>query len=178
MRKLITIIALSLVPLVATAAEEVTPIGNNGVLLNAVALNAGASSLTFYLGKDTKDATPTSATDTSTGNVRLRDFDYIRLEVSYDYTATELTITLTCTEGQTRATATGVIPTATYASGVYTLAVGGVITTPSMAADTIYPVVFKTRHADVIKCVVSSSGAPGATDKVTVTGWAIKSKGI
>jgi len=156
----------------AFAAQETVPLGT---LLDAVALNAGASYLTFYIGKYTRGGTPTSATDASeAGSPAVRGFDRIKLEVSYDYGATTVALTLTCTEGQTRSTATGVITTSTYNAGTYTLEASGVITTPSMAADTIYPIEFYTRHAPVIKCIVSSSGSPGATDKVTVTGWAIK----
>jgi hypothetical protein len=158
----------------AFAAEEVVSLGT---LLDGVALNSSASSMTFYVGRRVNDSNPTSSTDSSSGDA-VKDFDKIRLEVSFDYGATSVALTLTCMDGQTRATATGRIPAATYDSGTYTLEWAGVVTSPSMSADTIYSIEFRTRQAEVIKCVLSSSGSPGASDKVTVTGWITRSKGV
>jgi len=168
------LLAVALASQQASAAEEVVSLGT---LLDDVALNSSASSLTFYIGRRVNDSNPTSSTDSSSGDA-VKEFDKVRLEVSFDYGATSVALTLTCTEGQTRATATGRIPTATYDSGTYTLEWAGVVTSPSMSADTIYPIEFRTRQAEVIKCVISSSGSPGASDKVSVSGWVTKSKGV
>jgi hypothetical protein len=172
--RLLLTIAVLLTPCMAGASETV-PLGT---LLSAVPLNGAASTLTFYVGQNVdcgrnNSCAPTSATDTSTG-ASIRDYDKLRLELSFDYTAQAGAITLTCTEGQTRATATGRMSTATLASGAYTLAWSGVVTTPSMSEDTIWPVVLNLRSTPVVKCVVSHGGTPGATDKITVTGWLVK----
>jgi len=172
MKKLLVALILGLA-LPVQSAENVTMAGAPGALLDAVALNAAASALTFYIGPRIQDASPTSSTSTTSGS-EVKGFDKVRLEINYDYGATTVALTLTCTEGQTRAASAGKITTATYSSGAYTLEWAGVVTSPSMSADTVYQIEFLSRHAQVIKCVVSSSGSPGATDKVTVTGWLIK----
>jgi len=176
MRNLIIALCL-LAPTTGMAQAKHRQVRKLATLLDAVALNAAAASRTFYIGaRDdcgrNNSCDPTSATDTSKGDA-VTAFDAVGLELSFDYTANAGAITLTCTEGQTRATATGRIPTATLASGTYTLAWSGVVTSPSLSADTIWRVEFNLGAAPVTKCVVSHGGTPGATDKITVTGWLI-----
>jgi hypothetical protein len=133
-------------------------------LLNAVALNAGATALTFYIG-------PTLPTCYGVRGRRVLEFNRVTLSASFDYTATPGTITLTCTGGSTQATATSYLTTCTVATGTCTLNWSGVSVTPSMSADTGWLVTMGTQNAPVIKCIASHSGAPGATDKITVVGW-------
>jgi len=171
MKRIITVGLLLLLALPAHATK-VIPVGT---LLDAVALNAGAASLTFYVGQKhdcgvNNSCAPTSSTDTSKGESVI-EASALRLEVAFDYTAQAGTITLTCTEGATRATATATPASATLSSGTYTLAWGGVVVTPSLSADKTWPVVINLNATPVVKCVASHGGTPGATDKITVKGW-------
>ena len=165
------ILALFLFPSLASASR-ITPVGT---LLDDVALNGAAATRTFYVGRKVdcgrnNSCDPTSATATPTGDL-VRDYNKLRLMLTFDYTAQAGAITLTCTEGSTRTLATGVPSTATLSSGTYTLAWSGVVVTPSMSADTKWPVVINLNATEVVKCVVSHGGTPGATDKITVVGW-------
>jgi hypothetical protein len=178
MRNSIIALCLLLAPALVFAEGKrvVTPLGT---LLSDVAMNGAAATMTFYIGRradcgysGANSCSPTSTNDNSTG-AEVSSYTAVGLEIDFDYTAQAGAITLTCTEGQTRATATGRIPTATLASGTYTLAWSGVVTSPSLSADTIWYVEFNLGGAPVTKCVMSHGGTPGATDTITVTGWLI-----
>lgn len=127
--------------------------------LNAVALNAGASSLTFYIDYAAIKAA-----------YEMRGPATLGFDMYFDYAATAGTITTTCTVGATQATATRSLTTCTVSSGTCTLNNSGIIVHSSMSADTYWfqelglPV-----SVPVIKCVVAHGGSPGATDKITVS---------
>ena len=167
---LVTLLSLSAM---AQGQHRVTPLGT---LLSAVALNGLEATRTFYVGAKVdcginNSCAPTSTTDTSTGDPIL-GYSALRLELNFTHNANGA-ITVTCTEGSTRATATGTPSSATLASGTYTLAWSGVVTTPTLTGNKIWPVVINLNMAPVVKCVVSHGGVPGATDTITVKGWLI-----
>lgn len=154
-----------------SAANRSLPIG---ALLSDVALNGAAATRTFYVGRRhdcgiNNSCDPTSATDNSSGEA-VSTFSAVRLELDYSHNNNGA-LTLTCTEGATRAAATGVPVTSTEASGTYTLAWSGVAVTPSLSGDKKFALVFNLRSAPVVKCVVSHGGAPDADDTITVKGW-------
>jgi hypothetical protein len=175
MRNTIIALCLLLVPALGLA-QDAHKTARLGTLLNAAALNG--SSLTFYVGlradcgaSSVNSCDPTSTTDNSTGDY-VQAYSKLRLRMDYSH-ANNGAITLTCTEGMTRAGADGTPSTATLASGTYTLAWSGVVTTPSLTGNTVWPIVLNTNGAPVIKCVVSHGGTPNASDTITVTGWLI-----
>lgn len=165
-----TLVLLALAAPLPAAAQQQHKATSVGTLLSAASL---ASSKTFYVGRNrdcgiNNSCSPTSTTDTSTGDPLL-GFSSLRLELNYTHSSNG-TVTLTCTEGSTRATATGTPSTATLASGTYTLAWSGVVVTPTLTASRIWPVVINLNLAPVLKCVVSHSATAGS---ITVKGWLI-----
>ena len=132
---------------------------NLGTLLDAVALNG--TDLTFYVG-------PTLSGET---NVVTR-YRYLLLDFTYTYANTG-TITATCTGGPTQALATATLTTCTVSSGTCNLNWGGVITTPSLTASKHWDVPLGIGGRPVIKCVMSHSGSPSASDILTVKGWLV-----
>lgn len=147
-----------------------------GALLDGVALNAGAASLTFYIGKGIdcgrgNSCDPTSATDNSTGEEVI---GYTALRLEFDYThANNGAITLTCTDGSTRADADHTITSSSLSSGTYTLDWSGVVSTASLTTDKDWSLVLNLNISPVLKCVLSHGGTPNASDLITVRGWLI-----
>ena len=164
-------IPFCLVLLIASVANAQHKNVSLGKLLDDVALNAAAGSRTFYVGPRTMCDSATSATATCTGD-QLRGYAALRLELAFTHAANGA-ITLTCTEGATRATATFRPTTSTEASGTYTLAMSGVVSTASLSTSASWAIVANIRSADVIKCVASHGGTATANDKLTITGWLI-----
>lgn len=169
MRKLLLALAVLLAPSVLFAQTAISPAWipaqcAGDYLLEAVALNAGASSLTFYVGPKTPSCQGISGKP-------VEIYDRLLLEVYFDYGATAGTITMTCTVGQTQATAIYSPTTCTMSSGTCTINMSGVAVTASLSADTYWQDLRGTLGNPVVKCVVAHGGAPGATDKISVKGY-------
>lgn len=168
MRNLILAILIALPVTAAAGGQHRTE--TLATLLDGVSL---ASSQTFYIGRfencgRNNSCQPTSTTDTSKGDPLL-GYTSVRLEFDYTHSSSG-TITLTCTEGATRATATGTPSTATLSGGTYTLAWSGVVVTPTLEASRKFPIVINLNLAPVLRCVVTHSASAGT---LTVKGWLI-----
>ena len=160
---LITALVLGVLtsPAYAGEVEPVVRYHNLGTLLSGAALNGSASSLTFTVGP-------------AVGSSTLLAYSTLVLRVAYTH-ATNGTLTLTCTEGATAATATASLTTGTVSSGTYTLAWGGVIVTPTLAASKTFKAELGVYGSQALSCVVAHSGAATANDTVTITGFLLGS---
>ncbi len=156
MRNLLLILCLALVPNLAqagTTQKTFTKIG----ALSAVAMNAGAPALTFYI--DYKVHGHPYA---------MRGPSVLLMNMQYDYTSQAGTITTTCYGGPARATATSYLTTCTVASGTCTLNWAGIFVTASLSADTKWGQELGLKGTwPVIKCVVAHS-VPAATEDISV----------
>lgn len=132
-----------------------------GTQLDAVALNAAAASRTFTIGP-------------RFSNENVLGYTELVLEHFFDYTANAGTITTTCLVGRTAATATFSPTTCTTSLGTCTVNMAGIFVTASLSADTKYVVRMRVEGYPTIKCTVAHGGTPGATDKITVTGYLLK----
>jgi hypothetical protein len=159
MLRLIATLAF-LLPHLALAAGEPGKryVMDLGTLLDAKALNGAAATRTFTVGP-------------RENNIDILGYDEIVLEHYFDYTATAGTITTTCKVGRTVATAAFSPTTCTTATGTCTVNMGGVFVTASLSADTKWVVRMRIEGYAALSCVVAHGGSPGATDKITVTGY-------
>jgi hypothetical protein len=132
-----------------------------GTQLNAVALNGLAATRTFTVGPKFE-------------NENVLGYTEIVLEHFFDYTANAGTITTSCLVGRTAATATFSPTTCTTSLGVCSVNLGGTFVTASLSSDTKYSVRMRVAGYPTIKCTVTHGGTPGATDKITVTGYLLK----
>jgi len=137
-----------------------------GTLLDNVALNGAASTRTFTVGPDLGD----SSTGLRKGEVAR--YAQLVLDVSYTHANNgALSFTFLC--GDTVASATRKPTTATVASGNATLNIGGVVSTPSLSANSLFTFPFGKTGLPALSVVVAHGGAPSASDKITVKGWLV-----
>lgn len=151
-------LVLALAPSLGHAQDKRAQFSRVVTALNAVALNAGASALTFAVS-DTSDLGPGYA----------EGYEYAIFFMHFDYTAQAGAISLTCTGGPSSSDV-AYRPTvvSSVSSGTGTVAMSGVLTTASLSADTKWWWVLRILGARDLSCVVAHGGTPGATDKITV----------
>lgn len=162
MRGIIVALILAALPSLSYGQQQgKANVKDIGTQLNAVALNAAAGSRTFTIGPRVE-------------NEDVLGYTELVLEHYFDYTANAGTITTACLVGRSTTTATFSPTTCTVSSGTCTVNLAGNFVTASLGADTRYVVRMRVEGYPVIKCTVTHGGTPGATDKITVTGYLLK----
>jgi hypothetical protein len=164
MKNIVLVVMLSLSAAACASSETSVSTYNLGTLLNAVALNGAAATRTFTIAPQLSNYHS------------LLEYSTLVTRMTYDYDSNAGALSMTCTEGDTTTTATGSLTVcSTISSGTCTVDFSGVMTTASLSADKKWTWSLGIAGSQALSCVVAQSGSPGASEKITVTGFLLGS---